>query len=141
MFVLMLTAIPALAEEEVHGHEEGIADHDHESEASHWLVHILDITIIVVFAIAAVMAFRLSKKLYGGRFTNALPYLMIAIVLLLAMPVLHWIGHLLDLGHSMDFMFGMQSLQILAGIFFIWALYNIYQTRFATEGFNWGGKK
>lgn len=99
---------------------------------------------IVVFGVAAVMCYRLVKKLYGGKFTSVLPYLLMAVVLLLGMQVLHLMGEFLGIylaESSHLYQQGIQVLQLLAGFFFISALYHLYQVRFATEGFIGGGVK
>jgi len=110
---------------------------------------LVDLIPLIFFLIATIMCFRLVKKLYGGRFTSALPYLLIGIFLILGMQTIHLMeGFFSILEESMPFMMGIQMLQLVAGIFFIKALYEIYQSRFATEGFlgfeektKLGGKK
>jgi len=89
------------------------------------------------FLIASIMGFRLVRRLYGGRFTSALPYLLIGIFLILGMQVIHLVLEPFSpvLEESMYFMFALNGLQIIAGVFFVLALYQIYQSRYATEGF------
>lgn len=92
----------------------------------------------IIFIVAMTMGFRLLKKLYGGRFTTAIPYLLIGISLLLGMVVLDQVDVLypsLNSGTSDAYGHGIQVLQLISTLFFIKALYEIYQARFATEGF------
>lgn len=105
--------------------------------------------VAIVFIIAMVLGFKLLKKLYGGRFTSAIPYLLIGISLLLGMVILDQVDIMypvLNSGSSDAFGHGIQLVQLVATMFFIKALYEIYQARFATEGFlefdqNKGAKK
>jgi hypothetical protein len=93
--------------------------------------------VAAIFIVAIIMSFWLLKKLYGGRFTSAIPYFLIGISLLLGLVILDQIDLIypsLNLG-SDAYMHGVQLLQVVALIFFIKALYEIYQARFATEGF------
>lgn len=105
------------------------------------LCAILSTLAAVVFGIAAVMCFKLVKKLYGGRFTAVLPYLLMAVVLLFGMQILDIIRDLNPVIDTHLYLHGMQVLQLLAGFFLISALYQVYQVRFATEGFIGGGLK
>lgn len=132
LIILILSASAVLAEE---AEDEIII-------AGIELCAILSTVAVVVFGIAAVMTFKLVKKLYGGRFTAVLPYLLMAVMLLLGMQVLCLIGDFArTLGESALYLHGIQVLQLLAGFFLISALYQIYQVRFATEGFIGGGLK
>lgn len=105
--------------------------------------------VAIVFIVAMVMGFRLLKKLYGGRFTNALPYLLVGISLLLGMVILDQVDMIypaLNSDLSDAYAHGLQLFQLVSTIFFIKALYEIYQARFVTEGFvgfeeKRGGKK
>jgi TRAP-type C4-dicarboxylate transport system permease small subunit len=105
--------------------------------------------VAVVFLVAMIVGFKLIRRLYGGRFTSAIPYLLIGITLLLGMVILDQVDVLmpsLNSDVSDAYPHGIQVLQLVATIFFIKALYEIYQARFATEGFlafeeKKGGKK
>lgn len=97
---------------------------------------ILDILLVLIFGIATSQAFRLSKKLYGGRFTTALPYLAISLAILFIMPlILLIVGWYLPIKNSVEYWAGLLAVQIVAGIFLLNALYQIYESKFATEGF------
>lgn len=127
LITLSLLAVPVFAQEEAET-EITIAGIDTCLMMSSILVIILGITLII--------GFRVVKKLYGGRFTNALPYLLMAIALLFGMEVLCLFGDIYGaIGESLFFAHGIQMLQLVAGVFFISALYQIYQSRFATAGF------
>lgn len=103
--------------------------------------------IAVIFLVAMILGFKLLKKLYGGRFTTAIPYLLIGISLLFGMVILDQVDVVypsLNSDISDAYSHGIQILQLVATIFFIKALYEIYQATFATEGFlniQTGGKK
>lgn len=109
------------------------------------IIHIL---LIIIFGIAAIMCFKLVKKLYGGKFTSSLPYLLMAIILIFVMVCFHILDIFVPLlEESSIYLHSIQALQLVAGFFLIKALYEIYQSRFATEGFmsfepeSKGGKK
>lgn len=100
---------------------------------------ILSLIIVTIFGVALYMGFNLVKKLYGGRFTSALPYLLMAVALLFCMEVLCLFGDFYTaIGETTLFAHGIQMLQLVAGVFFISALYQIYQARFAMSGFMGG---
>lgn len=127
LFILSLLIVPVLAA------------HEEETEITIGGVDvctILSTILVIILGITLYIGFKLVKKLYGGRFTNALPYLLIAISLLFGMEVLCLFGDIYPaIGDAALFSRGLLMLQLFAGVFFISALYNIYQTRFATEGF------
>lgn len=101
--------------------------------------------IAIVFIFAMWQGFSLLKKLYGGRFTSAIPYFLIGISLLLGMVIMDLVDLIypaLNSAVSDAYPHGIQLLQLVATLFFIKTLYEIYQARFATEGFmSFGGKK
>lgn len=126
LIALSLSAVPVFAQEEET--EITIAGVD--------ICLILSSILVIILGITLVIGLRVVKKLYGGRFTNALPYLLMGIALLFGMEVLCLFGDIYQiLGESLFFTHGIQMLQLVAGVFFISALYQIYQARFATQGF------
>ena len=97
------------------------------------IVHSL---LAVVYIIAMVLCYRLIKKLYGGKFTSSLPYLFIGISLFLGLIVLDVLDVIFYVLESSElYAHSIMAIQVLAGFFFIKALYEIYQSRFVTEGF------
>jgi hypothetical protein len=131
LIFLSLLAVPVFAQEE----ETAI------TIAGMDICLIFSSILVIILGITLIIGFRIVKKLYGGRFTNALPYLLMAIALLFGMEVLCLFGDIYQpLGESLFFAHGIQMLQLVAGVFFITALYQIYQSRFATAGFI-GGKE
>ncbi len=103
------------------------------------------VIVAIVFIVAMTQGFGLLKKLYGGRFTSAIPYFLIGISLLLGMVIMDLVDLIypaLNSTLSDAYPHGIQVLQLVATMFFIKTLYEIYQARFATEGFmSFGGKK
>ena len=102
---------------------------------------LLDIFTIVLFLIASYNIYKLAQKLYGGRFTTLLPQLFAGVCLLLGKATIELIGKLWapEIVKTPVFFFGIQGLQIAAGMLFLSAFYYLYQISFATEGFM--GKK
>ena len=97
---------------------------------------IVDILIIIVYLAATIMGYRILKKIYGGRFTSSIPYFMMGIVLIFGMVVLEQADLIFPALEGSDlFRHSIQTMQLVAGVFFISALYQMYQVRFATEGF------
>ena len=137
LVALSLLAIPVMALEE----GTAMAEETEITIGGIDICIILSTILVIIFGIALYLGFKLVKKLYGGRFTNALPYLLMAISMLFGMDVLCLFGDFYSVvGETPIFAHGIQMLQLLAGVFFISALYQIYQTRFATAGFM-GGEK
>lgn len=97
------------------------------------IVHSL---LAVVYLTAMIMGYRLIKRLYGGKFTSALPYFLIGISLIFGLIVLDVLDIIFYVLESSElYAHSILVIQVLAGFFFILALYQIYQARFATEGF------
>lgn len=137
LIALSLLAVPAFAL----GEETAMAEEAEITVGGMDICMIFSVIILIIFGIALYMGFKLVKKLYGGRFTSALPYLLMAIAMLFGMEALCLFGDFYGVvGETPLFAHGIQMLQLLAGVFFISALYQIYQTRFATAGFI-GGEK
>ncbi len=91
---------------------------------------------MIVYVIAIIMCYRLSKKLYGGRYTSSLPYFLASMSLFLGMVILDQVDLFFsELNSSSAYLYSIQALQLMAGVFLILALYQIYQLRYMTEGF------
>ncbi|MBS3100689.1 hypothetical protein A2641_00990 [Candidatus Nomurabacteria bacterium RIFCSPHIGHO2_01_FULL_37_25] len=99
--------------------------------------NIVDIVAILISVYSLYMGFRLTKKLYGGKFTSVLPPLIASFALIFMKAIFELIFENLlpELGESLVFIFSIQMLQIIAGILLINALYQLYQVSFATAGF------
>lgn len=139
LILMLVFSFPVFAEEHVMDMGD-TTNNSHENGLSSGIVIVLEFLNLVVFGYAVFLIFSLVKNIYGGRFSSTLPYFLMAMFMLAFMPFLHIIGHFLGVGYSMNFMFGLQGLQILSGFFLITALYKLYQIRFSTEGFQWGRK-
>jgi hypothetical protein len=101
---------------------------------------VLHVILVALFGYGLLLGFSLTKRLYGGKFTSVLPPLIASLALLLFIQILEFsFGYLTPYAETMEFVFGVQMLQILAGVFLINALYRLYQINFATSGF-FGGK-
>lgn len=101
---------------------------------------ILDFILVVLFGYSFYLGFVITKKLYGGRFTSALPPLVGAVAVLFMQRLVEFIFEFIGGEEAeIEFLFGLQILQVAAGFLLIAALYKLYQAGFATSGF-FGGK-
>jgi hypothetical protein len=98
-------------------------------------IQTLNLVILITLCIASYISFDLAKKLYGGKFTAAIPYIVTGTILLATIPLLDLIGNQLSITDVVSFSLGVSSLQVLAGIFFMSAMYRIYQIQFLTYGY------
>src|SRR3989344_5614318 len=90
------------------------------------IVHTLvDIFTILVFFIASYNIYKLAKKMYGGRFTSLLPQLFAGVCLLLGKAIIELIAKVRapEIVGMDAFFFGIQGLQIAAGMLFLSAFY------------------
>jgi hypothetical protein len=103
----------------------------------HFIDNIIDIIAIVISIYTLYLGFRVTKKLYGGKFTSVLPPLMGSFALIFLKAILEIIFETFvhELSESLIFTFSIQILQVVAGILLINALYQLYQVSFATAGF------
>lgn len=102
---------------------------------------IFHVATAVVFLVAIILTYSLVRKLYGGKMTNSLPYLMMGVVLLFGMVVLDLFDVLYPvLDGSEAYLHASQILQLLGGFFILKALYLIYQNKYLTAGFIGGVK-
>ena len=101
------------------------------------LDNIVDIVAILISVYSLYLGFRLTKKLYGGKFTSVLPPLIGSFALIFLKAILELVFETLlpELGESLIFIFSIQMLQVVAGILLLNALYQLYQVSFATSGF------
>lgn len=93
--------------------------------------------IIVVYFVALYKIFILTEKIYGGRFSSLIPYLSAGTALLLLKAIFDGVmKFLFPAFHELiAFQAGMDTIQIIAGLFFLSAFYQLYHIRFATVGF------
>ena len=99
--------------------------------------NIVDIVAILISIYSLYLGFKLTKKLYGGKFTSVLPPLIGSFGLIFLKAVFEIVFETLlpELGEGLIFVFSIQMLQIVAGILLLNALYQLYQVSFATAGF------
>ena len=96
---------------------------------------LLDLTVVILLGYSLYFGFKLTKKLYGGRFTSVLPELIGVITLLFIQRLIEAIFEFLPReAGNIEFIFALQTLQIMAGVFLIRLLHQLYQTGFATSG-------
>lgn len=92
-----------------------------------------------IFLIVFIYGFHVSAKvirtIHGGKYATATPYLLVGLGVLLMMQLLYAFFHVISpiVVHSVMFQFGAQTLQIVAGAFFIKAFYQVYQMSYATS--------
>lgn len=92
---------------------------------------------IAVYFVALYNIFVLTKKIYGGRFSSLLPYLSAGTALLLLKAIFEGVSQsLFPVFQEIEaFHAGLGVIQIMAGVFFLSAFYQLYHIRFATVGF------
>ena len=95
--------------------------------------------LIAFFGYCLYLGLKITKKMYGGRFTTVLPPLLGATTLLLGIQVLHFAFNFSPIHETDFFLILTQMLQLGAGLLLIKAVYSLYQIGFATTGF-FGGK-
>ena len=86
------------------------------------------------FGYCLYFSLQLSKRLYGGRLTGTLPPFVGAIALLFSIQIISAFFENTSFFNGDIFIVSMQMLQIGSGLLFITALYDLYQTGFATSG-------
>ena len=103
------------------------------SEVAEWVLYALP---FLLYAYCLVLGGKVARKLYGGRFTAALPPLLGAITLLALQQMLTTFFALMGGVHAdKAVVFSLHTLQVLAGILLLQAMYLVYQISFATAGF------
>jgi len=99
---------------------------------------ILSLVNLGAYAVVTIFGISLTRKLYGGKFTSSLPYLISGIFLIFVMVIFDififfWIPSITAetqlLKSSIDI------LAIVSGLFLIVASYKLYLLKYATEGF------
>lgn len=98
---------------------------------------ILDSAIIIIYLATFFLILKLSKKLYGGRFTTVIPPLVAGVALLLSQSILTLTTEIFfeEIRNLESFKFGVQVLQLVSGILFVAAFYKFYEIIYATVGF------
>ncbi len=96
---------------------------------------IIHLVSALLFISSTVVAFQIAQNFKGGKFTSAIPYLLLATALIGGMEIIHFIREFIPSLHNLYFEYGIQVVQLTSGIFFVMALYRIYQIRYSTEGF------
>ena len=98
---------------------------------------ILDLLNMGAYAVVLMLGVSLTKKLYGGKFTSALPYLLAAIFLI-------FFGNILNIfiffwfpttAKTQVLKASIQIITIIAGTMLLMASYKLYLMRYATAGF------
>ncbi len=101
-------------------------------------IWIFDLMTFFVLAAAFYLCAKVSKKLYGGKFTSALPYLLVSITLRMVASLLE-LAFSLSLPSTTDidapYLIGIQLIVMVSNVFILMAVYQIYMTHFVTEGF------
>ncbi len=100
---------------------------------------LIDVTLqfAVVFVYLAIMiyGFNLARNLYGGRFTLFIPYILVAVSLLFSLDIWKIFAFIFPALQTQIFNYSMDVIQLIAGIFLLTALYQLYQMGYATAGF------
>lgn len=98
----------------------------------------VSILLIALYLFLLSKACKISHKFYGSSLTNIMPLINAGIALLFARWSLDFIVEILNHWFSINyinFMYGIDMLQFVSGLFFLTALYKLYQIRYMTEGF------
>ncbi|MBS3068124.1 hypothetical protein J4450_05450 [Candidatus Micrarchaeota archaeon] len=98
---------------------------------------ILDLLSLGTYAVTLMLGITLTKKLYGGKFTSALPYLLAAIFLIFFVNILNififfWFP---TTATTQVLKASIQIIVIIAGVMLLMASYKIYLLKYATTGF------
>ncbi|HLD59688.1 MAG TPA: hypothetical protein VI912_01735 [Candidatus Bilamarchaeaceae archaeon] len=88
-----------------------------------------------VFGWATFLLVALIKKLYGGKFTSVIPYLVAAVFVMFLSSFIELFGVMIN-GNIISFT--TQPLHIIVGILLLAAVYQLYLMNYATAGFRVG---
>lgn len=94
---------------------------------------VVDVSTALLFVYSSYIAYSLSRRLYGGRFTAAFPMLMAALVLLSLMEVFQIVLSFY-FGESDNLNLSIQMLQLAAMFLLSSFVYTLYRVGFATSG-------
>ncbi|MBI1973597.1 hypothetical protein HYS54_02185 [Candidatus Micrarchaeota archaeon] len=92
---------------------------------------------LIAFLYGLSVSVKVIRTVRGGRYATAVPYLLVGLGVLFVMQLLVLLFTIISpqAVHSDLFQFGSQTLQIVAGVFFIKAFYQVYQMTYATSSF------
>jgi hypothetical protein len=97
---------------------------------------IAHIVALIVYVLVGIKSFVMVKKLYGGVYSNALPYFVLGIFSMLGLIILDQVDIVFAVLNTSDvWAHSVQALQLVSGLFFIKALYEVYKVRYAISGF------
>ena len=92
------------------------------------------------FAVVTILGITLTKKLYGGRFSSTLPYLIAGVFLIFLMVIFDififfWIPPTTIEADTYLLKSSIKIFAIVAGILLLTACYKLYLIKYATAGF------
>jgi len=108
------------------------------------LDYVLMLATVLIYAMVFSWLFHVARLLYGGRYTNALPFFVAGVGIMLVRSVFMLVieYYFVSLHYSDVIDLASQGMQIVAGCFLIFASYQVYLIHFATTGFfGVGGSK
>jgi len=96
----------------------------------------MGLLLMVMWGYVTWLSLGISTSGYGGKYTTVLPYLLGSFTLLFVFQTLE-VGYdlLIYSTPGEAFFFGLQTLQLIAGILLVIAVYHLYQIEYATTGF------
>lgn len=96
----------------------------------------LGLLLIAMWGYVMWLTLDISTTGYGGKYTTVLPYLLGSFTLMFVFQTIEVGYDLLIQGTPGEpFFFGLQTLQLIAGILLVLAVYHLYQIEYATTGF------
>lgn len=96
----------------------------------------LGLVLLVLWGYVMALVLRLSSSGYGGKYTTVFPSLFGGFAVLLAYQTVELGFDVLVSGVPGEpLFFGLQTLQLLAGVLLVRAVYQLYQVEYATTGF------
>ena len=96
----------------------------------------LGLLLLVFWGYILYLILDVSSSGYGGKYTTVLPYLLGGFAVLFTFQAVEVGYDLLLTGNPGEpFFFGLQTLQLIAGLLFVLAVYQLYQIEYATTGF------
>ncbi|MEM4662701.1 MAG: hypothetical protein QXM75_01640 [Candidatus Diapherotrites archaeon] len=99
---------------------------------------LLYLFVVFLYVFAFIVTLAICRKLYGGGFSMALPYLISMVGIFAVANFLKFFGAGENISYSIEnapvFWFSIQTLYIIGGIMFVAMLYQFYHTRYVTKG-------
>ncbi|MEM4598099.1 MAG: hypothetical protein QW400_00190 [Candidatus Diapherotrites archaeon] len=94
--------------------------------------------VVLLYILAFAITLAICKKLYGGGFSMALPYLISAVGLFAVVNIIKLFASVNGVPYNItdapDLWVSIEIVYILAGVMFVSMLYQFYHTSYVTRG-------